>query len=69
MIVVSVEINLIDPLVPVDIQPGACPIVKVVAINTHVFDANMQKKLLWSMASNKKSSHKNGLNSLSTRRH
>ena len=37
----NLKINLIDPLVPVDTQTGARPIIKVVAKKTHVFDTNM----------------------------
>ena len=41
-----VQIKMVDPTAAADVATGACPIIKVMAEKTHVFDANMQKWLL-----------------------
>ena len=42
----DVEIDTVDLTATPDVQTGACPIIKAVLKKTHIFDANMKKKLL-----------------------
>ena len=42
----NVEVDLVNKNAAVDAQTGARPIIKVVTTMTHVFDNNIQKKLL-----------------------
>ena len=43
--IVNVEIDTVDPTAAADVS-GSGPNIKVVVKNTHVLDANIQKKLL-----------------------
>ena len=43
---VNIEVDTVYPLTTVGKQTDARPIIKVVLKKAHVFDANMQKKLL-----------------------
>ena len=64
---VHVKIDLVDQ--NTTLVSSARLIFKVVTTKTHVFDMNMQKKFMLEYDIRSKSSHKNGVNSLLTRRH
>ena len=42
----NVEINTVDPNALLDIKSGLCPIISILTIKTHIFDANLQKQRL-----------------------
>ena len=67
--IIYIQINTVELFVATDAQTGARPIIKVMAEKTRVFDSNMQKRLLSQYNSIRKSSHKNGQNTLPTRSH